>query len=176
MSNITYDVYTDIDPQSLSEIGLAVYEMWVSFAMGRETLGGFRIESPTGKYAASISYRKTGVSKITIAQDETAAPEGRWLEEGHAAIDMTQIPSYRGRVLSRTQMTANRGRRKSIWATAQGGSDFVQVPLSRASIDPGRLNTSGTDAAWVIPAMPAYSPAAHLADLARNVAQSGWRR
>ena len=185
MSGKLYTVETDLDPQALSAVGLEVYRMWVNFAMGREQIGGFRIEHPTGRYAASISYRRDGKSSITIMQDEELAPEGRYLEEGHAAYDMLGANSpYRGRVLPMHRGTGQgrprakpRGpkalaaaRRKNIWAVVkeQGNNGSVRVPESRWG-DMG-MNTSGTGPAWTIPSLPAYSPAQHLADLAARVA------
>jgi hypothetical protein len=193
MPNTVYTVHTNLDPQALSAVGLEVFRMWIAFAAGQETLNGFRIENPTGRYAASIEYKQVGEAQVSIVQHEDVAPEGAFLEEGTKEIDMLaagspwvgrRIPMHRGRpgqfgsqgnsVPKNSPGTIKQARKmKHIWVEARGDSGSVLVPRSRAEVRPGARNTSGTGPAWTIPAMPAYSPAGTLADLAARYAAFG---
>jgi hypothetical protein len=161
----TWDIITDMDPETITAVGLKIAEKWIRFALGAETLGGKMLMHPTGRYASSIRFQQTGQARVAIIADEKKAPEGAILEEGHGAIDLKQtmfgktIPLFRGTpgqygsagygapILDTTPM----GRRKNVWAQprAQGYTGMRTVGRS----------------GWVIPPMPAYSPAAHMVDL-----------
>lgn len=167
-NGLVWDIMTDLDPQTLSAVGVAIAQRWISFAMGSSDLGGKTLAHPTGRYASSIQFRQTGVARVAIVANEKRAPEAAVLETGHKPIDLKQyfpegvtIPMHRGvpgqygsagygaPILDNTAA----GRRKNVWAKprAQGATGFA------------RMGTTG----WIIPAMPAYSPAAHLVDLMR---------
>lgn len=171
-SDPTWDIKTDLDPEMLSIVGLSMYKKWVDFAMGRTSLNGKTLMHPTGKYASSITYRKTGASSIAIMALVTPSnPEAAILESGHKAIDLKQyfakgivIPMHRGAEGSyygnhsdgygppRRSMTAFK-KGNNIWASirAQGASGVARIGDNPAS--------------WIIPEMPAYSPAATLVAL-----------
>lgn len=175
MSNRVYTVLTDLDPESLTAVGFAIMEKWISFAMGKSEIASYRIEHPTGRYASAIRLEGRSETEIAIIADEEIAPEIEWLEEGHRAVDLkTLLPGrrlqmHRGRegqygsagysapVLN---MTFG-GRANNVWATprAAGRSGFARVPSTV---------TAENAASWIIPAMAAWSPAQHLAEMVRN--------
>jgi hypothetical protein len=164
------NVYTNLDPQTLNAVGLHVAKLWISFALGGMKLGGKVIARPTGRYASSISYRRYGAAHVAILSDETFAPEAAILETGHPQIDMKEhlkrgssIPMHRGLpghygsagygspFHAGTPRQRRLGQRYSIWGQIRsaGFSGFASV------------GSTG----WIIPPMPAYSPAKFLADL-----------
>lgn len=164
----TYDIMTDLDPQTLSAVGLAIAQRWISFAMGSSDLCGKTLAHPTGRYASAIQFRQTGVARVAIIANEKQAPEAGVLETGHKPIDLKEyfpegvvIPMHRGAQgqygsagYGAPILDNSKGaRRKNVWAKprAQGATGFA------------RMSQTG----WIIPAMPAYSPAAHLVDLFR---------
>lgn len=152
-----YDVYTDLDPQTLTQVAIEVMLKWISFALGHEQLNGHMIENPTGLMASAVHIEQYADNHVAIIMDETIAPEAGYMETGHASIDMkkylkpgTYYPMHRG-----------------------GGvfSGFAQTP-PRAPSKPGVGRTGWSMMyanSWIIPAMPAWSPASYLA----NMIQSG---
>lgn len=167
------NVYTDLDPQALSDVGLRAFQLWVAFALGEDDIGGKVLKHPTGRYASSISFRRYGQSHVAIISDEKLAPEGVILEKGHGAIDLKNYlrrgrayPMHRGGagewgsagygapVLAATAAARRTGKRRNIWGQvrAAGFSGFASV---------GKTG-------WVIPPMPAFSPAQHLSDLIKQ--------
>lgn len=190
-------VATDADPEYINSIGLEIFRLWREFASGQRHLGGRKIENPTGRYAASISIRRYGtrvgirtpghiptrvITRIAVIADATMAPEAVFLERGHRPIDMLNYldlgkiyPMHRqgptpqfvsGGMLPHGAY--GRRRVRQMWAQTRGGraSGYARTPASLANR--GATNTSGTGPAWTIPAMPAYSPAQHLAELFAN--------
>ena len=174
MANIVYEIVTDLAPDELNAAGLDVFRMWVNFALGRTDLNGLRIKHPTGRMAASIK-RQATPSVVTIMADEGQATEARWLEEGHARYDMLahrdkypvgrRVPMRRG-PFAGGGLAGARAIRKNpkIWAQIRRGGTNFGMPIVPGERPDGN-NTSGLDLAWVIPAMPAYSPAKNLAEL-----------
>lgn len=174
----TYIVYTDYNPQQLSAATVAIYEMWVKFAMGGEQLGGHFIKHPTGRYASSITRRQYSPTRIAIIANEKVAPEAAILELGHEEIDLKEslqkgkaYPIHRGAksgTSSGGYSWSGRGygqpqlqpgsRRKSLWAKprAQGRTGFARIPTHI---------TAENQNSWIIPPMPAYSPAGHLVEI-----------
>jgi hypothetical protein len=178
-----YTINTNLDPQQLNVLGLQVYKMWLQFAVGQIALGGKRLFFPTGRYAASIRFERQGEAEIAIIADENVAPEALWLEVGHKTVDLkTKLrmgkvyrmhnPIAPGSVQAVTGL--NRQRASGKTGTA-GGIGFTPRywASARKSDESGFAQfgpNSPTDS-WVIPPMPAYSPAMLLADWAK--AQSG---
>jgi hypothetical protein len=164
---ITYDVFTDLSPDEVTEAGYAIMALWIGFAMGKDEIHGFRIKNPTGRYASSIRLEGRGVSRVAVIADEKMAPEAQWLEEGHGAVDLKQkltggrvYPMHRGAGAPILNSTFG-GRTNNVWAAprAEGFNGFARVPTH---ITPENANS------WIIPAMPAWSPASYLADLLRG--------
>lgn len=163
-----YDVWTDLGTEQITEIGIAIAEKWIAFAMGQDTLSSYHIRNATGRYASSISVTSDAPNKVSVIADEEMAPEAKWLEEGHGQYDMkSQFP---GRTFPMHRGTGNAilnstfgGRTNNVWATprAEGFNGFARVP--------SKITAENADS-WIIPAMPAWSPAQHLAQLAQRSA------
>lgn len=164
-----YEVHTNLNPEHLNEVGREVFTLWSEFALGLTALGGKMIHHPTGRYASSLRYRRTGRSVVTIMADEKIAPEANWIEEGHKPIDQLKsldpgrtYPMHRG-----TQFHYVGGGAKGarMWAQSKesGFTGLASTPAD--GVPRGAHNSSGTGPAWTIPAMPAYAPAKILAEL-----------
>lgn len=168
-----YDIWTDHPPETLTDIGLAIYAKWLGFALGKETLNGKRIKHPTGRYASSIFFRQESPTKIAIFADESIAPEAEFIEHGHRSIDLKRtglagrtIPLHRGEVGAYGSAgygpaivsSAAGARAGNVWAVpkSQGMTGFRRVP---------RPENAKSATAWVIPAMTAMEPAKILSDL-----------
>ena len=174
----TYAVKTNLDPAALTELGLAVYEAWVRFALGLDSLGGRKLLNPTGKYASAIQFRQEGEATVAIFVDDESAPEARWLEEGHGAIDLKdklragKVYKMHNERTSTQEQMAGAGLRKRT-TSGVGSSQQVWTEIrTRESTGYARMGQAGTmDAdAWVIPPMVAYAPAKILAGLLSETA------
>lgn len=162
--DIHYVVETNLDPAQLSAVGVEIFSRWLGFALGQQSLGGRMLKHPTGRYAASIRYKATGQAEVAIMADTTVAPEGGILETGHGRFDLKSVfqqnrayPMHRGGKGGAPTMRA------SMWATARRAN-----ATGYASFGPN------TDAdKWILPAMPAYSPAQILAELAAKIGRAG---
>lgn len=129
------NVFTDLRPDALTEVGLQVYQHWLAFALGKEAVGGRILMHPTGRYASSISFKKLGRYHVAIIADEKIAPEAAVLEKGHGPIDMKRYLRQGG------AYPMHRGRRQFTGFASVGSTG------------------------WVIPPMRAYSVAQTYADL-----------
>lgn len=159
MADTDYQVYTNLDPQTLTLVGKEIFKKWAQFALGKTPLGGHTLESPTGRYASAISFRQYGASHVAIIADEKKAPEAAILETGHRSVDLKQYlnqgqsyPMHRATPNFSPTLAKMSKKSTAMWAMGQSFTGFARV----------------TDVGWVIPAMPAYSPAKHLVDLMRN--------
>lgn len=198
--NKMYEVYTDLDPEALTDVAAMVYRAWLAFALGQGEIGGQVLKHPSGRYAASMSWKKTGEAAVAIIADETIAPEAGWIEEGKTSADMkaamlgkgntrTSKAGYRYRVIPMRRdattpsadilgdiVTTKAGetlpvRAARMWARPRWRSN----PSSRRTVPPGivpspfvTMTDKPGSSPWVVPAMPAYSPAAILADIIRR--------
>ena len=179
---LTYEVNTDLDPMALTELAIVTFQKWVSFALGKESIGGNRLMHPTGRYAASMSYKQTGVSTVAIIADEKLAPEGGWIESGRAGFSLKDkmlqgknvrrskagylyrwIPINKGTdsLAHAFRVKAHSPVSKQIWASIREKAGKGNVEFALMSNKPG-------SASWIIPPMPAYSPAKILADAIRE--------
>lgn len=181
-----YTVHTDLDPEALSVLAAETYRQWLEFALGKGSIGGKTLQHPSGAYAASISWRKTGTASIAIIADETKAPEAKWIEDGHEpygdlkdvmlAGQPTSKDGYRYRVVpisddaptpafDMTKIVSNASGERiptgtaRLWARAKSN---VKTSNFRMMTDkPGSAD-------WLLPDMPAYSPAYILSELIRS--------
>ena len=182
---IVYDVRTNLSPALLTEVAIETYRQWLEFALGREAIGGHTLQHPSGRYAASISWRRTGVASIAIIANERQAPEAKWLEEGTSAADLKTAmlagvapgrSGYRSRSVPISSdspaptlldgdirssplgqaISAKIGR---IWAAAKAGRG--RQGFATMSDRPG-------SAAWRVPAFIPYAPAAIMSSLLRK--------
>lgn len=195
MADTVYNVETDLDPQMLTEVAIETYAQWLRFALGSEELGGRTLEFPSGRYAASISWRRTGVASVALVADEGKAAEALWLEEGHPSTSMKDKMLAGGKVAadgSRYRVIPMRADGDIAGATMYKGRPQVDIstitqrtatgqrvsnkakamwasprPVSNASRFRTMTDKPGSSP-WVIPEMPAYAPAHFLAELLRQ--------
>jgi hypothetical protein len=168
-------IKTDLPPELVTEIGVEIFVKWMNFALGKDMLNGKRLFYPSGRYASSLSFRQVDENTVAILADESVAPEALFLEEGHRSFDMKTVAALRGRSipihrpvgsaqhLSMTGLKRVGGgpARPMMWAEVRAGTSS-----GFASIGPNSPADS-----WIIPSMPAYSPAGTLAAMARGMAQ-----
>lgn len=177
MAALAYDVVTDLEPEYLNELSVAVFQMWVEFALGMRDLDHKKLSNPTGRYASSISIRAYGARRISIISNERIAPEAAIIERGHPAIDLKQrltpgktYPMRRGAGFTHVGGGGSAGYRgaRRMWARSRSwvGSGFATVP---SQVTPENTHS------WVIPEMPAYSPARILSQLAREAVRNGMK-
>lgn len=154
MANEVYEVHTNLSPSQLTELAVETYKAWLQFAMGKQAIGGKVLKHPSGQYAAALSWRRTGATSIAIIADESV-PQVGWIEYGRAAADIKAAmladakvskDGHRYRVIPVSREPAK------MWATTR---PFITISDKK----PG---------SWIVPAMPAYSPGAILADLLRE--------
>lgn len=188
-----WNVYTDLDPDDLTEVAMETFIAWVSFALGGSSLGGrtlgkgnkaFFRSQLRGRYAASISWKQVGPNHVAIIADEEIAPEALWIEEGTSGADMKrhmladgkrskQGYFYRDIPLRGTQNAPTGSLNDIVDAAASGGFSPGLKSLwtkPRPTSDPdrwARMSDRPGTANWVVPPMVAYSPARILATLLR---------
>jgi hypothetical protein len=159
-----YVVNTNLSPEQLSAVAIEIFSQWVSFAMGLGSIGGKMLAHPTGRYAASIEYQVLGATQISILANTGVAPEGGILESGHARFDL-KTKFQKGRVypMHRGGQAGPATMRGSMWASARrkNSTGFASIGQNSA------------EDSWILPAMPAYSPARLLADLAAKIGRAG---
>jgi hypothetical protein len=187
MANKVYDIYTNLDPQQLSELASETFRVWLRFALGQEEIGGKKLLHPSGRYASAISWRRTGVARVSILADEDAVPEVGAIEYGRPEVDLkskmlsggnTHISKdgYAYRVLPlrtdqwRDTPTLTPG---MTLDTMSGGK--VRAGVARMWAQPrpyvdrkSRFRTMSNrpgSAPWRIPEFHPYAPAAILAEL-----------
>ena len=184
--NTTYEVKTNLDPEQLTEVAIETYIQWLKFALGQASIGGRTLQHPSGRYAASISWKRTGVASVAIVADESAAPEAGWIEEGHTGANMKDEMLAGGKVgkdgyryrdipIREDSDTPVFDVAKAI-NNARGGRLPARTgrmwAVAKAYIDPNnhlvRMTNRPGSSDWQIPDMPAYSPAANLAALLRS--------
>jgi hypothetical protein len=189
-----WNVYTDLDPDELTEVAMETFIAWVSFALGSVSLGGrtlgkgdksFYRSQLRGRYAASISWKKEGPNHVAIIADEDMAPEALWIEEGTKGANMKEHMLQDGKVGrngTRYRDIPMRGEQSGptgslndiVNAAANGSFSAGQKKLwakPRPTVDSDRIvrmTDAPGSAAWIIPPMPAYSPAQILATLLRT--------
>lgn len=182
MSNEIYNVYTNLNPQQLSQVAAETFMTWLKFALGKEALDGKRLKHPTGRYAASLSWHKTGVNKVAIIADEKTAPEAGVLE-AVTPIDLkakmlgkgkTRIgkDGYRYRVIPLKPEFNGSLALGATSVVSMSGGQRVSRSVARMWARQAQKGSGGTrfrvmsdkpgSATWV---MPTYQPAAILAEL-----------
>ena len=176
MAGKTYTIRTDLDPVALNQVGLAIYAAWMEFALGHTELAGRKLVYPTGRYAASISFRQESESVVAIVADEGVAPEAAIIEEGHGAVDLkTKLVHGKLYKMHRKQGATQAGAAQGLRRTGAGPAGLSpriwgQVRSAEAngyaSIGPNSAPDS-----WIIPPMMAYSPALVLSNMAAKTAR-----
>lgn len=173
-SGVTYVIKTNLPPEAVTQIGIEIFARWVEFALGQATLNGRRLVYPTGRYASSISFQRTGAASVSIVADEAIAPEAAVLEYGHGSVDLkTRLrpgtyPMKRPHGGAAHQSATGLLRRGSgppslkprMWAEIR-----QREASGYASISP-----DSPPGSWIIPPMVPYAPALTLAAMARAMA------
>ena len=171
-ANITYVVKTNLPPDKVNAIGIEIFARWLEFALGGSVLLGKQLIYPTGRYAASLSYRREGESTVAIYADEHVAPEAAVIEFGHGPVDLKTrlqpgvypMHRYTGVMPGISLRRIGSGPpsfRASMWADVRRSEFSGFATLGRSS----------PADSWVIPAMPAYSPAYNLSLIAHRMAE-----
>lgn len=194
MANEIYEVKTNLNPEQLTELAAETYRLWLAFALGSQAIGGKTLAHPSGRYAAALSWRRTGEASIAIIADEST-PEVGWIEYGRQGADIREAmlsggnakigkDGYAYRVvpirpddwrdtpsLGASDIMASAGGEKlrpgiaKLWATARPPVDGASRFVTM-SANPA-AHSKGADA-WKVPPMPAFAPASILSDLMRQ--------
>lgn len=171
-----YDVYYDGPKSDINDIAVKIAKIWIAFALGKQDIAGHRVEHPTGRMASAIKVERKGTNIVAIVADEDVAPEAGILESGHPMIDLKNA------LIGGRAYPMHRGE-EGIWGSAGYGKPYVGSPFAARSrsmwakarsqgytgvaVVPKEI-TAQNATSWIIPAMPAWSPAKHLADMIRN--------
>lgn len=165
-------IKTNLPPEQINEIGSMIFAKWLDFAMGRQILNGRRLMYPTGKYAASIQFRQLGEATVAILADPSIAPEASVLEYGHGSFDMkTKYQEGRSYPMHRARTVSNRanGGLRRVGSGPPGSTPRVWAEVrSRTATGFASFGPNSDPNSWIMPDMPAYSPMAALATIARD--------
>ena len=169
MASFSYLVKTNLSPEQLSQLAIEVFVRWVDFALGGAAIGNKRLVYPTGRYAASIEYRQEGEATIAIV---ASAPEAEILEVGHAAVDLkTKLQHGRPYRIHRPQgATPGTSLRRVGTGPSSLQPHMWAVMHQRTASGFASIGPNSAPGSWIIPAMPAYSPALILATQAQQAA------
>ena len=168
-----YVVKTDLDPAMLTRIGLEIFAKWLDFALGVQSLNGRRLVYPTGRYAASLQFKRTSESSVAIIADEDMAPEAAVLEYGHGAVDLkTKLQQGRAYPMHRPFGGNQTGGLRRIGSGPASMKPHMWAEVrSREASGFASIGPNSPPGSWIIPPMPAYSPAMVLAAMATKMAR-----
>ena len=178
-----YTVHTDVDPNLLGDLAKAVYKEWVSWAVGKESLGGKTLRAPSGRYAAGIQMAQTGDDVVEIWVDEADVPYAAALEYGRPEIMMrnallfgaksanakTSKEGYKYKVVNIKTDTAYGSMLKSSMAPTSFSKIAAQIHQLRS--EEGTMRTVSSkpgSSSWVTPNMSPYAPALILSKLVKT--------
>ncbi len=170
MASFSYVVKTNLPPEQLTQLAVEVFARWVEFALGQSSLNNKRLIYPSGRYAASIEYRQQGEASVAIVASD---PIAVILEGGHGPIDLkTKLQHGRAYPMRRPtgQVPGISLRRIGAGPPSLKPHMWAQLRQREASGFASIGPNSPADS-WVIPAMPAYSPALILAAQAQAEAR-----
>ena len=187
MAHKIYDIFTDLDPLQLTELASETFRAWLSFALGQSEIGEKKLLHGSGRYASAISWRRTGVARVSILADEDAIPEVGAIEYGHPAVDLrahmlgkghTHISAsgHRYRVLG---LRPDQWRPTPVLTNGMIIDTFSGGRLRRATgrmwatprpyVDPHSRFRTMSDrpgaAKWIIPEFHPYAPGKILAEI-----------
>ncbi len=176
-----YEVKTDMNPDMLTGVALRVYRKWVQFALGRTHLGGHILKHPSGKYAASIQWRRTGTATIEIFSE---APIAEMMETGRPSYSMKKmlrkmkgknayriIPLGGGREQTSMYTAAAMASLSKAESTAFRGAGKMWVTPSKYSPSGVKFRTMSNkpgSASWRIPRFKPYTPVKFLLQLMKQ--------
>lgn len=170
MASFNYVVKTDLPPDQLSQLAISIFTEWVEFALGQRALGNKRLVYPTGRYAASIAYKQEGESSIAIV---ASAPEAEIIEQGHGSIDLkTKLQHGRAYPMRRPPGSTPGTPLRRIGAGPPSMKPKMWAELHQQTASGfASIGANSPPDSWIIPAMPAYSPAMILAAQAQAEAR-----
>jgi len=187
--NKVYHVQTSLNPEQLTAVAIETYAKWLAWAIGKASFLGMKLKHPSGRYAASISWKRTGAATVAIIADESISPEALWIEEGAASHSMrdamlgqgntkTDAEGYRYRVIpirndgsfpsatgstpATTQSPFGGGltsKMGNMWSRA-----VPHVDASHYAVMSDRPGSSD----WIVPTQAPYAPGAILAALLKQ--------
>lgn len=182
------EVHTNLNPQELTKVAIETFRQWLLFALGREAVGGKVLEHPSGRYAASLSWRQIGAGRVAIIADENIAPEAASIETGTPGADIRAAMLVGGKIGKDGKRYRRIPMREDLLPPST--ASFVAASVNQAarsgSVMPTnasfwikRKDTQGSDRVvtmtetngannWRVPPQPAYAPAAILAGLIRK--------
>lgn len=186
---ITYDVHTDLPMELLTEVAKETFRLWLDFSLGHDTdVIGEGLKSPSGRYAAALSWKPTGPNQVTVMVDEDIAPEARRVEEGTKGADMKQMLARKFKISASGEAyrvipirpdnpegplqfdmnkivrgPGGKGQKMAasvgkIWATPRPYVHGESHYVTMRESSPG----------WQVPPMPAYAPALALKQWLEN--------
>lgn len=197
----SYTIHTNLDPAQLTTVAVEVYKHWLEFALGRASVGldtvkngaggsvGRILKHPSGKYASSISWKRTGQYQVTIMADTDIAKEGEWIEHGAKGFNLKEImlaqkskvgkDGYRYRTVMLPPdldndpgagAMMNAGPIESFVTGSKNGQhvkkSFAKMwakPIKRTRFK--TMTDKPGSSPWIIPARPAYAPAKIFSEL-----------
>lgn len=189
-SNLVYDVYTNLNPAQLSELASETFFAWLKFALGQQEMNGKKLKHPSGRYASALSWKRTGVAKVSVIADESAAPEVGAIEYGHPAVSLkdhmlfgkgvhTSKDGYQYRVipLRPDQWRPTPTLQSNMVVDSMSGGS-LRKGLARMWAKPrpyidkhSRFRTMSNRpgaSPWIIPEFHPYAPGQFLADILRE--------
>lgn len=176
-SSHTYVVKTNLPAEGVTQLAVQIFAMWLDFAMGGAALNGKKLIYPSGRYASSIRLEQEDPLTVAIIADEDIAPEAAILETGHRSFDMKTVTSLSGRAIPMHRPPGSAGVQKAtgLRRTAASPARPMMWAEVRSASSSGfaSFGPNSPPGSWIIPPMPAYSPAATLAGMARRMAAGG---
>lgn len=182
------EVHTNLNPQQLTKVAIETFRQWLLFALGREAIGGKVLEHPSGRYAASISWKQIGASRIAIIADEEIAPEAASIETGTPGADIRAAMLPGGKISKDGHRYRRIPMREDLLPPST--ASFVAASVNQAARSGAvmpktgsfwikRKESQGSDRVvtmtetngannWMVPPQPAYAPASILAGLIRK--------
>jgi len=178
-TGFSYIIRTNLPPETITQIGVEIFVMWLDFALGHTALNGKRLIYPSGKYASSLRLEQRGPATIAILADEELAPEAAVLETGHRSFDMKTVASLRNRAIpmhrpvgSVEHLRATGLRRVGSGPASLKSSMWAELRANTSSGFASFGPNSPADS-WIIPPMMPYAPAMALATIARRAIAEG---
>jgi len=179
-----------MNPQELTELASETFFAWIKWALGQSSLDGKKLAHPSGRYASAITWKKTGVAKVSVIADEDAIPEVGAIEYGHPAVSLRDSMLFGANVRMSKDGYAYRyiPLRPNQWRP----TPTLQANMAVGSSTGGRLragvarmwaqprpwvdknsnfrtmsNRPGSSP-WIIPEFHPYAPGKILADILRE--------
>lgn len=179
----SYDVYTNLSMDKVTDLALETFAKWAAFALGKEALNGKILANPSGKYAKSLRIEEKQ-NYVAVFADAKEAPEANWIENGRMSTINLQRSMLAGgkvakdgskyRVIPIPSEKSHRAIPQPTQLDAIGNAVGLKMPRYQAFARVSGTNfytmSSKKPEKWHIPPMAAYSPAEILSEWARSKA------